>query len=199
MTIPNIFPYQNFEAYQRQTKRTVQKYLTKKERHFQNTIGLIGEVTEVVELLLDEELDKVHVLEELADVSWYMSRLLDDWELDMNKVLEEDWTLDFGKEFWFEEYKLRFVDGDERTLKRYAQRLVSISGNISEHLKKHFFQRHDLEIEELAKLCKLLMEEISKVAFFIGCTMEKVLQTSIEKSNRRYPNGWDENNSINRL
>ena len=103
MTIPNIFPYQNFEAYQRQTKRTVQKYLTKKERHFQNTIGLIGEVTEVVELLLDEELDKAHVLEELADVSWYMSRLLDDWELDMNKVLEEDWTLDFGKEFWFEE------------------------------------------------------------------------------------------------
>ena len=199
MTPPQILPFETFEAYQRQTKRTVQQYLTKKERHYQNTIGLIGEVTEVVELLLEEELDKEHVLEELADVSWYMSRLLDDWELDMHKVLEHNSSIDFGQEFWFEEYKLRFVDGDEKTLKRHAKELVSLSGNISEHLKKHFFQKHDLDLCEVGRLCKKLMEEVSMIAFFIGCTMEKVLKTSIEKSNRRYPNGWDENNSINRL
>lgn len=196
-----IPPYSNFRSYQIATRRTVQTYLTKDERNYQNTIGLIGEVAEVVELLLTNSpvYDAKNIVKELGDVLWYMSRLLDDFDLDMEKVAKCTDTLSFGMSLIPSEIKFRDAVGLHQTMIGHAKQMVSLAGRISEHLKKHFFQKHDLDLYEVSYLCRKLMYEMAMVAFWVHCTMEDVAERNIEKSRKRYPNGFTSENSIGRI
>lgn len=194
-----IPPYSNFRSYQIRTRQTVQTYLSKQERHYQNTIGLIGEVSEVVELLLTNGgYQREEIIKELGDCLWYMSRLLDDWDLDMQAVAKCQDTGSFGMSFWVSELKMVEMIGFERNLKFHARNMVSLAGKISEHLKKHFFQKHEIDLYEIATLSRKLLLEMAMVAFLFNHTMEDVAEKNLIKSAKRYPNGFDANNSIYR-
>lgn len=76
--------------------------------------------------------------------------------------------------------------------------LCGETGEVSDLVKKHLFQGHILDIKELA-------EELGDVCWYlaIACTsidmdLETVMQMNIDKLKKRYPSGFNVNNSVNR-
>lgn len=194
--------YLEFKEYQLKTRRTVQTYLTKQERHYQNTIGLIGETCEVAELLLTDSktirANKEEIIKELGDTLWYLSRLLDDWDLPMERVAKSNDMFSFSLQFWVAESQHMYTVGLEGAMKTHAKNLVKCAGEIVENLKKHFFQKHDLNLQLVLLKSRVLMMEMSNIAFWFGKTLEDVGIANLEKSAKRYPNGFTGENSIKR-
>ena len=76
--------------------------------------------------------------------------------------------------------------------------LCGETGEVSDIVKKHLFQGHDLDKKELAK-------ELGDICWYlaVACTsiemdLEVVMQMNIDKLKKRYPTGFTVNNSINR-
>lgn len=72
------------------------------------------------------------------------------------------------------------------------------AGECIDILKKHLFQGHDLDKEHLA-------EELGDVAWYLavtadalGYSLEDIFKMNIEKLRKRYPDGFNENRSVNR-
>lgn len=72
------------------------------------------------------------------------------------------------------------------------------AGEVSDIIKKHLFQGHTLNRDHI-------LEELGDVAWYlalcsdlIGCDLETVFQTNINKLWGRYPNGFESSRSINR-
>lgn len=72
------------------------------------------------------------------------------------------------------------------------------AGEVIDLLKKHEFQGHDLDYNEIVK-------ELGDVAWYlalactaIGVPMSAVLQQNIDKLKARYPDGFKTENSVNR-
>lgn len=84
---------------------------------------------------------------------------------------------------------------------RLINGLMGLNGEAGEAidiLKKHLFQGHDLDKEHLAK-------ELGDVAWYLaisadalGYSLEEILQMNIDKLKARYPEGFDEDRSVNR-
>lgn len=84
--------------------------------------------------------------------------------------------------------KLRIVEG--------VMGLCGEAGECSEIVKKSIFQGHKLSEKELA-------EELGDVAWYlavtassIGYNLDDIFKMNIEKLEKRYPNGFEENRSI---
>lgn len=72
------------------------------------------------------------------------------------------------------------------------------SGECIDIVKKHLFQGHDLDEKHLA-------EELGDVAWYlaytantIGYSLNDIFQMNIDKLKKRYPNGFNEEDSVNR-
>lgn len=72
------------------------------------------------------------------------------------------------------------------------------AGEVIDLLKKHEFQGHDLDYNDIIK-------ELGDVAWYlalactaIGVPMSSVMQQNIDKLKARYPNGFKTENSVNR-
>ena len=71
-------------------------------------------------------------------------------------------------------------------------------GEVNDLLKKHLFQGHELDKEKL-------IDELGDVAWYLAeaatalkIDLEEVLLGNIDKLKKRYPQGFDTKNSINR-
>ena len=71
-------------------------------------------------------------------------------------------------------------------------------GEVSDIVKKHIFQGHELDTEHIAKELGDIAWYLSVAADAIGYPLEAVLQMNVEKLRARYPNGFDEARSIHR-
>lgn len=83
-------------------------------------------------------------------------------------------------------------------LRNAAYGLNGEAGEVIDLLKKHEFQGHDLNMDEVIK-------ELGDIAWYLalGCTaigmpMSEVLARNIKKLEERYPDGFDADKSINR-
>ena len=83
-------------------------------------------------------------------------------------------------------------------LRNAAYGLNGEAGEVIDLLKKHEFQGHDLDYNEIVK-------ELGDVAWYlalactaIGVPMSAVLQHNIDKLKSRYPDGFKTENSVNR-
>ena len=72
------------------------------------------------------------------------------------------------------------------------------AGECIDVVKKHLFQGHDLDEKHLA-------EELGDVAWYlaytantIGYSLNDIFQMNIDKLKKRYPNGFNEEDSVNR-
>lgn len=76
--------------------------------------------------------------------------------------------------------------------------LCGETGEVSDHVKKHLFQGHELNkqklIGELGDVCWY----IAILAQGLGVDLETVLKGNIQKLQSRYPAGFDSQKSINR-
>lgn len=84
---------------------------------------------------------------------------------------------------------------------RILNGLMGLNGEAGECIdifKKHLFQGHELDEEHLA-------EELGDVAWYLAVTadaldytLEEIFKMNIEKLRKRYPDGFEEERSVNR-
>ena len=193
-----------FNEYQVKTRRTVQKYLTLEERRLQDIVCLIGETSEVVEIILESKdiinENKDHIKEEIGDVIWYMSRLLDDYDIEMYKVAHShemdaySYTINglFGTFITYQTL------GIEKFMNIESRKLVHYAGKSVEVMKKHIFHKHELDIVEMERNVSHLLKHLTFVSMVLGFTIGDVAKTNLIKTNKRYPNGFEKERSIER-
>lgn len=76
--------------------------------------------------------------------------------------------------------------------------LCGETGEVSDLLKKHLFQGHALDRNEVIKELGDICWYLAITAQGIGVNLETVMKVNIEKLKKRYPNGFDVEKSINR-
>ena len=76
--------------------------------------------------------------------------------------------------------------------------LCGESGEAIDIVKKHLHQGHELDREKLIKELGDIAWYLAETAYALGVPLEDVLQGNIDKLKKRYPEGFDSQNSINR-
>lgn len=77
--------------------------------------------------------------------------------------------------------------------------LTSEAGEIADHLKKHFFQGHGLDKDNLVKEAGDVLWYVALLCETLNVSMEYVMEMNIEKLKKRYPDGYfKSSDSINR-
>ena len=76
--------------------------------------------------------------------------------------------------------------------------LCGESGEAIDLVKKHLAQGHELDKEKLAKELGDIAWYLAETAYAIGYDLDDILQMNIDKLEKRYPQGFDANHSINR-
>ena len=87
----------DFRQYQRNAVRTAAKHPDWEKQVMVLTLGLAGEAGEVVELIKKgighgHEIDLAKLEKELGDQLWYLFNLAEEFDIDMNKVAEDNIT-----------------------------------------------------------------------------------------------------------
>ena len=101
----------------------------------------------------------------------------------------------------YQKSAMRFLNpelGKDRVLCNAVMGLCGESGEVTDLVKKHFFQGHELDRDKMA-------EELGDVAWYLaetceilGLNLSDVLQGNIEKLAKRYPDGFSSERSIHR-
>jgi NTP pyrophosphatase (non-canonical NTP hydrolase) len=76
--------------------------------------------------------------------------------------------------------------------------LCGEAGETADIVKKHFFQGHDLDKEDLKNEMGDCLWYIAVLAHSAGIELHEVARYNIEKLKKRYPDGFSFEKSINR-
>lgn len=79
-----------------------------------------------------------------------------------------------------------------------ATGIAGESGEIIDHLKKHFFQGHDLDTNHIQEEIGDLMYYIAGLTKELGLDLETILELNDAKLRLRYPKGFTSEASIKR-
>ena len=72
------------------------------------------------------------------------------------------------------------------------------AGEVADHIKKHLFQGHKLDKENLAKELGDICWYIAIMAEGLGYDLESIMQMNVDKLMKRYPNGFEAERSLHR-
>ena len=72
------------------------------------------------------------------------------------------------------------------------------TGEVSDIIKKYMFQGHQLEKEKILDECSDVLWYLTLTVKSIGYSLNDIMEHNIEKLKKRYPNGFEEERSINR-
>lgn len=76
--------------------------------------------------------------------------------------------------------------------------LCGESGECADILKKYMFQGHSLDREHMTKELGDVAWYLAVAADAIGCSLEYIFETNIEKLKARYPEGFEAEKSLHR-
>ena len=76
--------------------------------------------------------------------------------------------------------------------------LCGESGEVIDILKKHLSQGHELNKEKMAEELGDVAWYLAETAYALGYDLEEILQMNIEKLQKRYPDGFRVEDSLNR-
>ena len=76
--------------------------------------------------------------------------------------------------------------------------LCGEAGECIDLVKKHLHQGHALDREKLAKELGDVAWYLAETAYALDLSLEEVLRGNLEKLQKRYPEGFDAEKSINR-
>ena len=77
--------------------------------------------------------------------------------------------------------------------------LMGEGGELVDHIKKHVFHGHDLDKVYIKKELGDMLWYMATLATTAGLDMDDVAWTNVEKLMSRYPNGFTEEHSKNRV
>ena len=72
------------------------------------------------------------------------------------------------------------------------------TGEVCDIIKKYLFQGHELEKERIADELGDVLWYIALTAKGIGYSLNHIMEYNIDKLKKRYPDGFEEERSINR-
>lgn len=101
----------------------------------------------------------------------------------------------------YQELAMRTLNKDikkEDILVNGAMGLCGESGEVIDLIKKHLFQGHDLNKEDIIKELGDIAWYLAETATALDVDLEEVFIKNIEKLKKRFPNGFDSDKSINR-
>lgn len=79
-----------------------------------------------------------------------------------------------------------------------AMGLCGEAGEVVDLIKKMIFHGHKIEFEEIKKELGDVCWYIAMICDALDFNLEEVMQANIDKLKKRYPNGFSEQDSINR-
>lgn len=88
---------------------------------------------------------------------------------------------------------------EQMRLANFGMGLSGEAGEVTDYLKKVVFHGHELDKEKLKKELGYVLWYISTIASTVGITLDDVATTNIEKLHKRYPSGFNQNDSIKRV
>lgn len=91
------------------------------------------------------------------------------------------------------------MDGKQHAMVNYAMGLSGESGEIIDHVKKHIFHSHELDEVGMAKELGDILWYAANLADVLGFTLDEIAQMNVDKLKRRYPNGFSEQDSKDRV
>lgn len=171
----------NLNTYKGHALRTMKPHDTEAMAKLDWCLGLAGETGEVMELIINNEEDKMKWAKELGDILWYSIALMD--------ALHEEFPHDI-----FEQVQV-YVDNfyhcasclvDEAPVQSAMNGLVVSIGMIHEKMKHHIMHKEELNLH-------IVMTELSNVVFYIakiaklqGFTIYSVAELNAAKLAHRY-------------
>ena len=87
---------------------------------------------------------------------------------------------------------------DEIMLVWNAMGLAGEAGEVVDTLKKAVFHRHPLNTDEVVKELGDVLWYVAALCSKLGVPLETVMERNIDKLKKRYPDGWDNQRSLNR-
>lgn len=84
-------------------------------------------------------------------------------------------------------------------LSNYALGVVSESGEVADELKKVIYHGHILNVEEIEKELGDVLHYVAGLATFLELDMDTIAQKNIDKLKKRFPDGFSEEASRNRV
>lgn len=90
-------------------------------------------------------------------------------------------------------------EGDLFELANYALGVAGESGEVADIIKKAVFHGHDIPVKDLKKELGDVLWYLSQLARVNGLSLENIAIENIEKLKRRYPKGFSESDSVNRV
>ncbi len=79
-----------------------------------------------------------------------------------------------------------------------AMGLCGESGEVIDLIKKHLFQGHELNKDDLIKELGDVAWYLAEAAYALDVSLDKICSKNIEKLKKRFPNGFESDKSINR-
>jgi len=137
-------------------------------------LGLIGECAEVLGAANDREA----ILKEIGDVAHYAFGLLT-FLNDMYEPLAN-----------------YVVEGSKKVV---INKIIILSGEISEQVKKFVFHRHELNSPKVKLALKMLIKNLIALAEMYDSTLEQICEMNIDKLKMRYPESFNVEDSKKRV
>ena len=99
----------------------------------------------------------------------------------------------------YQELALRTAnERGSRLMLNGALGLCGESGEVADIIKKHFFQGHELDVEDLKNELGDVAWYMAVLAYSAHIDFEDIFKGNIEKLKKRYPDGFSAERSINR-
>ena len=99
----------------------------------------------------------------------------------------------------YQQMAMRTANPECKDLFNFVLGLTGEAGEVADIIKKHYFQGHELIKDDL-------VDEMGDCAWYLalGCevmeiSFDEMLQKNIEKLKKRYPNGFNHQDSLNRV
>ncbi|GIN93350.1 nucleotide pyrophosphohydrolase [Siminovitchia terrae] len=84
-------------------------------------------------------------------------------------------------------------------LANYGMGIAGEAAEVTDELKKVVFHGHDLSVDKVKKELGDNLHYIAGIATFLGLTLEEIAYENIQKLKERYPTGFSEEASRNRV
>ena len=193
-------PYHNYDDYTEAAYFTSKKYSDIKERLYVNSLGLIGELAELKTAFglwyfsggdspTVQQSHKENVVKELGDVLWYLANTCHALNIKFSSITNGPRT---------------HVLGQNHTRNKNIDLLIDIAnpqqlGEIAETFKKHVgHEGLTTPSEKIIDILTKVFEQALQVCQHIKTPISFVLRMNVEKLKKRYPNGFNVTDSINK-
>ena len=81
----------------------------------------------------------------------------------------------------------------------YAMGIGGETGELVDDIKKEIFHGHPLDLDKRKKEVGDILHYVAGICTMYGFTMEEAMELNIEKLKKRYPNGFNKEDSIKRV